>query len=146
MTRTAPASAAALAPSRWIIEHEIAAQGGPGAVVRGIEAAFRRLSELVPSLIGWLGFQAVAARALHLSALEAPWLASLEIAVDPTSGIRGLDAVLDREGAQELTTGAILLFATVIQLLCAFIGEELAFRLIRRAWADLPERSAEEAS
>jgi hypothetical protein len=54
--------------------------------------------------------------------------------------IKGLPAIIEREGPKVVAECAVALFANVISLLCSFIGEDLTFRLVRRVWTDLDGR------
>ncbi|WP_433933475.1 hypothetical protein AB3662_03940 [Sorangium cellulosum] len=130
--------ARARALSRRIIEHAIAGREGPADVAAAIEGAFRRLNQVMSTVIGPIGFQAVVTRAVHLTRRASPGFDACNVTCGDTVVMTGISELIEREGAAQAGAAAAVLLANVIALLCSFIGEDLTFRLLRRGWTALP--------
>ncbi|KYF72480.1 hypothetical protein [Sorangium cellulosum] len=124
--------------SRRIIEHEIAGREAPADVAAVIEGAFRRLHQVMSTVIGPLGFQAVVTRAVHLTRRACPGFDACHVTCGDTVVMTGMSELIERDGAAQAGAAAAVLLANVISLLCSFIGEDLTFRLLRRGWTGLP--------
>ncbi len=124
--------------SRRIVERELAGRAGPAEIAAGIEGVFRQLYQIMATVIGPLGFQAVLTRAVHLTRRDYPGLGACEIACGDTFVMRGISEMIEREGADQAGAAAVALLDHIIALLCSFIGEDLTLRLLRRGWAGLP--------
>lgn len=134
--------ARARALSRGIIEHEIDGRETPADVAAAIEVAFRRLYQVMSTVIGPLGFQAVLTRAVHLTRRACPGFNACDVTCGDTVVMTGMSELIEREGAAQAGAAAVVLLANVIALLCSFIGEDLTFRLLRRGWTGLPGQEA----
>lgn len=124
--------------ARNLLDHERGQRDTPAELVPAIEGGFRRLHEHMFNLIGQTGFQALLARAAHLTAAEARWIESITIQVAPVLTLQGLAERIESEGADQTMDGLVLLLANLIGLLCTFIGESLTLLLIGRIWPDVP--------
>ncbi|AUX39585.1 uncharacterized protein SOCE26_009790 [Sorangium cellulosum] len=124
--------------SRWIMEREVAGREAPADVAEGIEGAFRRLYQVMSTVIGPVGFQAVLTRAVHLTRRASPGLGACDVTCGETVVMKGLSGVIEREGAAGAIAAAAALLGNVVALLSSFIGEDLTFRLLRRGWTGLP--------
>lgn len=159
--------------ARRVIEHETANCREPAALAPVIEGVFVALEALMATLIGPAGFRAVVDRAVHLTNATWPWIQSSEIHASaqwiitgparPTGEaegiarvnanviISGLSAIVEREGEAQVKAGAAALLENILQLFCSFIGEDLTFRVVARAWPYLhnltaPSRSEDSES
>ena len=138
-------------------------QAGPDADTAALAAATRRaydeLARVVAPLIGQVGVDALAGRALHLAQREYPWLVHTRGDTPawtertpgnppPEQAERPFAQVifcLERQDPAVATEAAGAVFATFTGLLVTFIGEPLTARLLRKAWPDaFPDASAEE--
>jgi hypothetical protein len=91
--------------------------------------------QLAP-LMGNGGFRALLSRALTLASTEVPWLRAVHVKVDGSfEGVEEQRAILT---PAEFLEGRVVLLAQVLGLLGAFIGESLAFRLVREVWPKVP--------
>lgn len=124
--------------AQQLLDHERGQRDTPVELVPALEGAFRRLHEHMLNLIGRAGFQALLARAAHLSRSEAEWIATITIHVEPVLSLQGLAERIESEGSAEVMKGLELLLANLIGLLGTFIGEPLTLLLIRRIWPDVP--------
>lgn len=123
--------------ARRVLDHERGGRDTLVELVPAMEGAFRRLHEHMHNLLGQAGFQALLARAAHLTRTEAPWIESITIHVVPVFTLTGLAERVNREGAAEVIEGLELLLANLIGLLCTFIGDSLTLLLIRRIWPEV---------
>ncbi|WP_437814921.1 hypothetical protein [Sorangium sp. So ce1078] len=129
--------------SRWIIEHEIAGRERPADIAQGIESAFRRLHQVMSTVIGPLGFQAVLTRAVHVTRRASPGFGAYDVTCGDAVVMKGMSEMIEREGAAQASAAAVVLVDNVIALLSSFIGEDLTFRLLRRGFPGLPGGGAE---
>lgn len=117
--------------------HERGRQDTAADLVAAMEGAFRRLHEHTCKLIGRAGFQALVARAAHLTSAEAGWIESITFRAEPVLTLEGLSERIESEGAGPVFDGLALLLANLIGLLCTFIGESLTLLLVRRIWPEV---------
>jgi hypothetical protein len=103
------------------------------AAVRVSEKLRRPLS----TLAGASGFRALLGRALMLAKAQDPALAAVR--VQPDGSLEGWSELCNKEGAQ----AGLELIAQLLGLLNAFIGPDLAWRLVGDVWPDLPAPVAE---
>jgi hypothetical protein len=102
-------------------------------------AVFHICEKLRPhltTLMGNGGFRALLSRALALSSAEVPWLRPVKVMADGSlEGVEDLQVKLDPD---EFFDGAVVLVARLLELLVAFIGEDLTLRLVREVWPKIP--------
>jgi hypothetical protein len=118
----------------------LAREAGTGADSRAIAAAAHRLSErfaeqLTP-LIGAAGVAAICARSLHLTQRNVRGLAPVRASAQGDAPFALLQRLLEQQEPAAATEAAVVLLATVSELLTSFIGEGLTTRLLREAWPD----------
>ncbi len=122
--------------ARRVIESEAAEHASSKAA---LPAAFRvceKLRSHLTTLMGKTGFQALLARALVLGAAEEPSLRS--VSLGPDGGWQGLEGMDALKKTKSVDGGGVVLLARLLGLLTAFIGEQLAVRLVREIWPKLP--------
>lgn len=134
-----PDAAHAAALGRQIVNREVAGEESAQGIADGVVTTFARLQALMATLIGPIGFEAVLARAIHITSLTYPWIDRSEVDVEAALSVSWLVASVERHGAEQVRAGVAALFGNVVVLLCAFIGESLTFRLIRRMWPNLSD-------
>lgn len=134
-TPTSRASRAAL----LIVESETKELSERAAVVAGLTAALSRLSELMATVVGPVGYRAVVKRALHLARGDEAWWSCLAVDHNSHATLTGLDDAAEKAGVDALCATVVDVLAHVITLHGSFIGEHLTFRLLRRAWPLLPD-------
>ena len=103
-----------------------------------ITAAFQACEELRPhlaTLMGNAGFRALLSRSLVLASGEVPWLRALHVKSD--GSLEGLDELEAQIDSEQNSEGGVVLLAQLLGLLTAFIGENLAVRLLREVWPKL---------
>lgn len=101
-------------------------------------AAFQvgeKLRPTLAALMGNIGFRALLSRALTLANAEVPWLRGVRVKADGT--LEDLDEFEARVDPGEIAEGNVVLLAQLLELLVAFIGEDLVLRLVREVWPKL---------
>ncbi len=93
-----------------------------------------KLRHPLSSLAGKAGFDALLSRALTLAKAEFPQLAPTRVGADGC--VEGLTQVQPPLGTREAAQAEIALIAHMMALLCTFLGEALALRLIQNVWPD----------
>ena|SRR5437868_373118 len=140
-------SPAAQVLARRVLRHEAGGRAEPAALAEAAERADARLRARLASLIGPTGYTALLTRAVHLAQAEVPALERVTVDALATGAEGGLPGVREfargvgDAGAAEAGLSAVLVH--VIGLLATFIGEDLALRLIRDAWPELPDGQGE---
>lgn len=121
--------------ARRLLGQEVGRDEGPLAPALGLERAAARLRERLVPLIGRLGFAALLRRALHLAQGESPARADLTVDEGAEPRIAGAREFAAAHAADPaLVEGALVaILAHFVALLVAFIGEDLALRLVREA-------------
>jgi excisionase family DNA binding protein len=122
--------------ARRILLHESGGRSEPAAILAAAVGVHGRLRGRLAGVIGGVGFATLFARARHLEQAEFPVLAQFafgeETTIQSTAGVGSDDLAVSAAGVS-----AVL--ATFIELLGTFIGEDLAVRLIRDAWSEVPD-------
>ncbi len=93
-----------------------------------------KLRQPLSSLAGKAGFQALLSRALTLTKSEFPQLGPVK--VNPDGHLEGTAEVRQSLTAQESIQAETALVAHIVELLCTFLGEILAIRLLQDVWPD----------
>jgi hypothetical protein len=123
-------------------------RAGPDADAAAVAAAASRAyDELVPvlaPLIGRVGIDALAARALHLAQQEYPWLANTADSEQSERLFSHVSFSLERQDPALAAEAAAAVLATFTGLLVRLIGEPFAARLVRQAWPDCFSDAARE--
>lgn len=102
-------------------------------------AAFQVFEKLRPhlaTLMGKGGFRALLARALALASADVSWLSALH--VDADGSLEQSEDLKAQVDPKEMVEGCVVLATQLLGLLVAFIGDDLALRLVREAWPKLP--------
>jgi hypothetical protein len=118
----------------------LAQHAGSTAGAEALAAAARRayddLARVSAPLIGQVGVEALAGRALHLAQREYPWLVQTREPKQAERPFAQVIACLERQDPAVAIEAAGAVFATFTGLLVTFIGEPLTARLLRQAWPD----------
>ena len=97
---------------------------------------FGKLRPHLATLMGNLGFRGLITRALALASLEEPWLRAVQVKED--GSLEGLDRPEAQGDPAKIAESSVVLIAQFIGLLVAFIGENLALRMVREVWPKIP--------
>jgi len=83
------------------------------------------------------GFRALLSRALALANVEVPWLETVHVKAD--GSMEGLNEIKAQVEPEDIAEGSVVVFAQLLGLLVAFIGETLTLRMVREVWPKLPQ-------
>jgi hypothetical protein len=122
----------------WLLAKEVGAAGDAADLSGAAEQVCQKLSRRLSRLVSPAGSQAILARALHLARAEFAFLDGVRAGTAPEACLRGLDAHVLDVNASEVRKGLLAVLGLVLDLLVAFIGEDLTLRLVREVWPDLP--------
>src|SRR5665213_1045174 len=125
--------------TRYLAERLIAYEmsGNKSSETKTSTAFFvgEKLRPQLVALLGNVGFSALLSRALALANAEVPWLRAVHVKSDGSlEGLAELESQVDLE---EIVEGSVVLFAQLLGLLVAFIGDDLTLRLVREVWPKL---------
>ena len=109
---------------------------GAAAVAAAARGAYDDLSRVLVPLIGQVGTESLAARAVHLAQREYPWLAKPRDPKHAQGPFTHVSVSLEHQDAALAAEGAAAVLAAFTGLLVTFIGEPLTTRLMRKAWPD----------
>lgn len=116
----------------------LAQRAGPAASAAALAAAAQRayddLARVSAPLIGQVGVDALAGRAVHLARREYPWLAPVGKPEPAEGPLTPVIVSLARQDPAVATEAAAKLFALLTGLLATFIGALLTMQLLRKAW------------
>jgi hypothetical protein len=115
-------------------------RAGPDADAAALAAAARRASDelarVLAPVMGQLGIDALAARAVNLVQREYPWLAAADDAQQAEGLFPRVSFSLAQQDPAVGADAAAAVLATFTGLVVRLIGEPLAMRLMRQAWPD----------
>jgi hypothetical protein len=115
-------------------------RAGPDADAAALAAAVRRasgeLTRVLAPVMGRLGIDALAGRAVHLVQREYPWLAAARDSEQAEELFSQLSLSLAQQDSAVAAEAAAAVLATFTGLVARLIGEPLAMRLMRQAWPD----------
>ncbi len=118
-----------------LLAHEAGGDGEPELLADAMERACERLRLHLGKLMGMDGFTLLLVRALTLARADFPWMA--EIQAERDGSLKNLRAACAGREPTEAAAGFAAVLAHFFGLLVAFIGEDLAWRLIQGAWPDI---------
>lgn len=124
--------------ARWLFTTELGTADGSHAKSTAAVRVFDKLSQRLAVLITPLGSEALVRRAVHLSRTEVSFLDGVQGVPTAESLITWLcerAATVEPSQAQD---GFVTVLGNLVALLDLFIGERLAFRLLREVWPALP--------
>jgi hypothetical protein len=133
--------------AKRIIAHALRQGRGSSAEIvdsaEALEQAFAAFAQHVGTMIGEIGFNALLARALHLTRASLGTNASGALLPDSVPSWRDMQERTDPDTTAECATQ---LLGHVLGLLSSLIGEDLTMRLVRRTWTDLDTGGSKPAS
>jgi len=117
---------------------------GDGADASGVHTAAERvcqkLSTRLSRLVSPAGSQAILSRALHLARADFSFLEQVRAGITPETCFEELAEHINDVEDGEARQGLLAVLGILLDLLVAFIGEDLTVRLVREVWPDLPLR------
>jgi hypothetical protein len=88
------------------------------------------------TLVGNAGYHALISRALALAKAEVAWLGTVRVQAD--GSLQASEDFRASVGPADILEGRIVLLAQLLGLLVAFIGPNLAVRLVSEIWPKVP--------
>jgi hypothetical protein len=119
-----------------VLMHKAGQSPDAAALAAAARRSFDELARVLAPLIGQVGIDALAARAVHLAQREYPWLANTRDPENPDGPLPHVGTALGHQEPALATEAAAAVLATFTRLLVTMIGEPLAERLMRQAWPD----------
>jgi len=119
-----------------VLAQHAGSTAGAEALATAARRAYDDLARVSAPLIGQVGVEALAGRALHLAQREYPWLVQTREPGQAERPFTQVIACLERQDPAVAIEAAGAVFATFTGLLITFIGEPLTARLLRQAWPD----------
>jgi len=127
--------------ARDAIARAIAEAGGDEPTVLGIETTFARLASAISALVGTVGYDALATRALQIVCTHVDDRYAAASLTDVGLPSQGWREVVARAGEEDAQACASEILAVMLDVMSDLIGEELTLRVTRRAGLDGPSTS-----
>jgi hypothetical protein len=124
----------------WLLAEELSAATGEAltdALADAVERACQKLRRPLARLVTEMGYQALLRRALHLAARDFPLLNSVRAGGPDAPCLDGLPSSMGGVDPAIVRAAATAIIANLIALLATFIGEDIAFRVLRDSWPDV---------
>lgn len=129
-----------IAALRQLAARVLVNKAGPDADAASVAIAARRrfeeLAGVLTPLIGQVGIDALAARALHLAQREYPWLGKTRNPEHVEGRLLDVSLSLEHQAPGLAAEAAAAVLARFTALLVTMVGEPLTVRLMRQAWPD----------
>lgn len=128
---------------RRLLRHEARGARDAESLAAAVEAACRKLSGELETLVGRGGVAALFGRALNLARREFPFLGAARVRLDTSVALEGVRESLHGRTPAEAEDAGTALLATLVGLLVNLLGEELGLRPVTSVWSNLsPEAGA----
>jgi hypothetical protein len=108
------------------------------SILPAAERVLGKLCQHLTRLVGVAGCTALLRRAIHLAAVDFPFLDAVAIGPNAEVSLVGMRERLQGDSAQEARDGLVAVTTCLLWLLATFIGEILVLHLLRQIWPDLP--------
>jgi hypothetical protein len=106
-----------------------------GANSSAIFPVAMKLHAPLAALVGNAGFGALLSRSLVLASPQAPWLRMVHVNAD--ASLAGPGDLETRVAPGAIVAGRVALLAQLLDLLKAFIGEDMTIQLMSEIWPNL---------
>lgn len=130
----------------WLLRSSTTPDHSAEQFILAAEAVYDRLRGRLIVSLGTLGFDALWARALHITVRSAPIGESPQATSALATGPPGLRALVGEGGPDAVYDLLCAVLTSFFTVLGTFIGEPLTFRIIRQLWPTLPTAPADESS
>jgi hypothetical protein len=122
--------------ARRLIVYETKGNKSPTVNAADIFSEYEKLRPHLAALMGNGGFQILLSRARVLASAEVSGLRAVEVNTDGI--LEGLEDLHRQLNTDELFEGRVVLLAQLLELLVAFVGENLTGRLVNEVWPKVP--------
>jgi len=127
----------------WLLAKEVVGEQGVAGLLDAAERVCHKLALRLSRWVSAAGSQALMSRALHVARAEFPFLQGVGAGTVPEACFEGLRERAHDVEADEVRKGLSAVLVAQLDLLVAFIGEDLTLRLVGEVWPEMPllERS-----
>jgi CheY-like chemotaxis protein len=108
------------------------------AMTTAAERGCRKLCLRLAKVVTPAGCQSLLARAIHIAAVDAPFLQGVRAGVIPAASLEGVQEATRGVPTELAQAGLAAVLAHLLGLLATFIGDDLTARLVRDVWSDAP--------
>ena len=125
--------------ARWLLAHEMGnVMADPAGLAAAVERICQKFFKLLATVTSLPACQALLSRALHIPRAEYGFLGGVRVGAKADPLIDGLRQSLEGVDGVHAQKGLEAVLATLIDLLAAFIGEDLTLGMLREVWPGLP--------
>jgi len=117
-----------------VLTHQAPAGADAAAIAAAARCAYEDLAGVLAPLIGQVGVDTLAARAVHLAQRDYPWLAITGQPHLAEAPFIRVNVSLEKQDPALATEAAAAVLAIFTSQLVTFIGRPLTTRLMRQAW------------
>ena len=111
---------------------------GADAMPTAAERACQKLCVRLAKLVTAAGCQSLLARAIHLAAVDAPFLRGVRAGVVPAACLEGVHEAARGVSPETTRAGLVAVLAHLLGLLATFIGDDVTARIVGDVWSDAP--------
>jgi hypothetical protein len=122
----------------WLLRREANESDEPNALLAAAERSLQKLCTRLAKLVTAESCHQLVARAIHLAAVEAPFLQGVRAGMVPGACLEGVQESAQGVMSEQKLAGLVAVLAQLIGLLELFIGDDVTRRLVRDVWPDAP--------
>lgn len=124
--------------AHWLLVTEMTNSVAPEGLPEAAERVCQKLGMRLARLITLAGFSVLVGRALHLARSEYSFLTAVRAGSPPGQWLEGLSERIQGVESEQARAALTAIVGDIFGLLNTFIGEDLAWRLVRDVWPDAP--------
>lgn len=121
----------------WLLAHETGIEVTPLALSAAAERVCQKLGPRLTRLVSSDGTRGLVSRALHVARAHYPFLDGARAGTPPEACFEGLTDRMHDIDVDEAGRGLRAVLGILLDLLVAFMGEDLTLMLLRDVWPDL---------
>jgi hypothetical protein len=121
---------------RSVLERAVASSSTPDEQAQAIGDVCMQLHDEMSTLVGSVGFRALAGRAAHLTKRDCTCIELVDNDSKALLSVTRLSAAAQQHGAEQMVSCASIFLTHVVSLFARFIGDDLTLLLLARIWPD----------
>lgn len=133
-----PPSSEVRSLAEQLLEHETGPRPGVRQMILGAEVVCRKIAASLEPAVGSTGFPLILTRALHHASVESPLLERVRTGTASGGWLEGFGARVHAREPEEVRDAITAVLACSLRLLGRCFGDDLAVRIVSRAWPDVP--------